>query len=893
MNARMGAPTTPNQPLGAGRWAGLLSPAALFAAAGLLLVGLYALRLTSTVDAVLLVGACVAACVTLGASALRRSGGDRLPWALMAACQALWAVGWVVWQAHVVHAGHAPPPGTLSDLLFLAGDACQVGALALLFRARARGSQLLLDTLLLVGAVAVVTWPTLIGPYMASSTLPVFGRSTQIAYAVADMAVLALLLRGFLWCGRDATLNLVAAAMCAYLAADVAWNWLTLAGAYDAGSASDLGWLAFSVLLGAAGLRPATRPVRRETSGTSLSPSGIALLAVGGLTGPAIMAYERLRHGHTSLVVLAVGTLLSLVVVLRLLVVVRSADRLSRALEDANRRFRSLVENLPLVTYIDEVNEQSSNIYTSPQIEALCGYTREEWQNDPELFVKTLHPEDREATLAQVAECVRTGAAFEGEYRLLTKSGGLVWVRDQSVIVTDDEGRPVHAQGYLLDITARKAAEEEISQLAYHDQLTGLANRLLFERQLTRAVERCAGQERGVAVLYINLDDFKLVNDSFGHATGDAVLRRVADGLRKAATGGITVAHHGGDEFSLLIEAPIDELDALAVEVAERTRDALRQPLPVGPIEVTISASIGISLYPVDGADAATLLKHADSAMHAVKQHGRDAWRRYAGEADDALNKLELVSRLRGAIDRKELRLLYQPIVDLPSGSVVGAEALIRWHSEGTVISPIEFIPLAEHTGLIRPMTHWIVDEVAATIRRFQDHGLKLPVAINVSPAAFDASLPARLLDAAARHGIDPALLGVEITESGIMSDPEQANSVLDALARHGIRASIDDFGTGHSSLSRLAVLPVDTLKIDRSFIRDLNHATSADAIVTSIVQLARALGREPLAEGIETEEQRRLLVAQGCLRGQGFLFSRPIEADALIALATPARKAA
>src|SRR4051812_40293759 len=508
MNGRMGARSASNRLPGPELVARALSPAVLFTGAGLLLTGLYALRLTPTVDTVLLVSSSVAASITLSASALRRQGADRLPWALMAGCQALWTVGWVVWQAYIVRAGHAPAPGSLSDLLFLLGDWCQVGAAGLLFRARARGSQLLLDTLLLAGAVALIAWPTLIGPYLASSSLPVIGRSTQIAYAVVDMAVVALLLRGFLWSRRDATLKLVAAAMACYLASDIAWNWLTLAGAYDAGSASDLGWLLFSILLGAAGLRPATRLAPDEACDAPLSRGGIALLAAGGLTGPAVMAYERLRYGHTSLVVLAGGTLLSLVVVLRLLVVVRSADRLSSALQDADRRLRSLVENLPLVTYIDEVNEQSSNIYTSPQIEALCGYTREEWQNDPELFVKLLHPEDRDATLDRVAHCVRTGEGFEGEYRLLTKSGGVVWVRDQSVILTDEDGRPVHAQGYLLDITGRKAAEQEMSQLAYHDQLTGLGNRLLFERQLTQAIERCAGQACGVAVLYINLDDF-------------------------------------------------------------------------------------------------------------------------------------------------------------------------------------------------------------------------------------------------------------------------------------------------------------------------------------------------------------------------------------------------
>jgi diguanylate cyclase (GGDEF)-like protein/PAS domain S-box-containing protein len=881
----MGAPADTQGSRGPQR--GLPRPAAAFTLVGLAVTAAYAVRAGALLDAVLVVAVTTAAAMSLAVSAVRRPAGHRLPWGLLAAAQAVWAGGWVAWEAHIVRLGTAPSPGTGADLVFLAGDALMLVALALLFRTRKFGGQLLLDTLLVAGAVALVAWPTLVGPYLETTTLPAIGRTTQIAYALVDAAILGLLVRGYLWRRHDRTLNLVAAGMSCYLVADLTWNWLTLTGHYVAGSTYDLGWVLFSVFLGAAGLMPARAAEERApAAGPSLSRGAMLLLALSGLTAPAVLAFERLATGGTSLPVLIGGSLLSLVVVCRLLVVVGRAERLSLALYQADRRFRSLVENLPLVSYVDEVDERSSNIYTSPQITALCGYTPEEWQADPDLFVKLLHPDDREATLARQAECVATGEGFEGEYRLMTRSGGIVWVRDQSTIVRDDDGNPLHAQGYLLDITGRRAAEDEAEQLAFHDPLTGLANRLRFERELAQSLEQCSPDGTGVAVLYVDLDDFKLVNDSFGHQTGDLVLCRVADSLRVAASEVALVARQGGDEFLLLLEAPVAELSGVAVDVAERIRAALRRPLPVGPIEITASGSIGISLYPLDGQDGSTLLKHADSAMYTVKQHGRDAYRRYAGEADDALNKLDLVSRLRGAIDRDELHLLYQPIVDLQSGRIVSAEALLRWHPDGAVIPPTAFIPLAEHTGLIRPMTHWIIDEVSAAIRFFVDQGLHLPVAINVSPAAFDAGLPARLLEAADRHGIDHRLLGVEITESGIMDDPDQANSVVEALARHGIPVSIDDFGTGHSSLSRLAVLPVKTLKIDRSFINDLNRRPSADAIVASIVQLAAALGRVPLAEGIETPEQHASLVARGCKLGQGFLFSRPIEAAELARLA-------
>ena len=467
-----------------------------------------------TAQAALLVGFAAAAAAALAVGVRRHRPQHPLPWLLLAACQGCWAVGWALWQLHVLRHGVAPAPGSPADAVFLLGNAAQVGALAFLVGRRGRRSGALLDTSILAVAIGVIAWALLIGPYAGSDGLPTAARLTQILYAAGDVAVLALTLRLALWRpARQPALELVALAMAACLIADARWNWLTLAGGYQAGTWTDLGWLAYAALVGAAGLHPSiARGAGTEDSRPSLSRLGAALLGVAAVTPLAVIGGE-LAHGRASWAVVGAGGVLCGLVVLRLLGVVRRVEQLSARVRAADARFRNLVEQLPLVTYIDAVDDSASNLYTSPQTEMLLGYTPTEWADDPHMFERLLHPEDRARVLALVEHCNRTGERFLAEFRLIARDGREVWVRDESVIIYDEHGEALHAQGYMFDITARRRAEDELAHRAYHDPLTGLPNRLLFEQRLDEAIAG-SGEEAGVAVLYADLDEFKLVNDS-------------------------------------------------------------------------------------------------------------------------------------------------------------------------------------------------------------------------------------------------------------------------------------------------------------------------------------------------------------------------------------------
>ena len=428
-----------------------------------------------------------------------------------------------------------------------------------------------------------------------------------------------------------------------------------------------------------------------------------------------------------------------------------------------------------------------------------------------------------------------------------------------------------------------RAANVELERLAFNDPLTALANRTLFKRHLDLAVERRRRSDGCVAVMFIDLDDFKLVNDSFGHSAGDELLRQAADRLRTVTRRSDVVARQGGDEFLCLI----DDVDAEGAEViAGKIVEVLNPPFIVASAEVYVSASVGVSVFPLDADSSEELLKHADIAMYTAKHAGRNNAQLYARTTDSALAQLSLTSSLHRALERDEFVLHYQPIFDLISGRMLKAEALVRWnHPERGLVLPGEFISNAERNGLIAPISNWVAREACRQSAAWQREGLDLPVAFNLPPALWQPGLMSYLLTTMAEFDLVGDRLIVEITESALSADPGRGEPLAEQLRAAGLQLAIDDFGTGHSSLSRLAKLPVSTLKIDGSFIRDIPEHPAAATLVTSIIQLAHNLGLEALAEGIETPAQREFLISRGCTVGQGFLLSHPLPAEEIPAL--------
>ena len=446
------------------------------------------------------------------------------------------------------------------------------------------------------------------------------------------------------------------------------------------------------------------------------------------------------------------------------------------------------------------------------------------------------------------------------------------------------------------DITERKEAEHRIARLAYFDSLTGLPNRQSFLDRVDREVRRAAPHKRRLAVLFMDLDGFKNINDTLGHASGDLVLQwtaqRLRNGLRPSDLlsrnddDSYGLARLGGDEFTALILDIERPEDALAV--AERIGLLMRQPFVLEGREVVVTASVGIALYPEDGLDSARLLKHADTAMYHAKNLGRDNAQLYnAALTEEILQRLELDTSLRAALVRDEFHLVYQPQVDLATGRIHAVEALIRWtHPQRGLVSPLEFISMAEENGLIERIGLWVLRTACAQAAAWNAQGLRLGIAVNLSPAQFaDSDLPEKVMLTLAQTGLDPSLLELEVTEGSLMVNSVATRAALQTLRDHGVHIALDDFGTGFSSLSYLTRMPIGNIKIDKCFVNGLLGGGESTAIISAVLAMAHSLGMRVTAEGVETAEQAVALQAMGCDSLQGFHFSRPVMASAIPAL--------
>ncbi len=515
-------------------------------------------------------------------------------------------------------------------------------------------------------------------------------------------------------------------------------------------------------------------------------------------------------------------------------------------------------------------------------------------------ILERAHPEDREFIRASLDRALLEGMPLRIDHRAVLPDGSLRFVHLQAQVQPGINGRPQLLSGIAQDITERKRAEDEIRFLAFHDSLTRLANRRLFKEFLKQALARSRRNGGTVAILFIDLDHFKRINDTLGHSMGDLLLQRVSDRLAKCvresdcvsrvAPGpeeSANVSRFGGDEFIVLLEDMAAETGGEAV--AQRILEVLTAPMVLGDQEVVVSASIGIAVSPLDGEDSDTLLRKADAAMYHAKEVGRNNYQRFRERlpAPDRA-QLSLETDLRHAIEEAALEVYYQPKIDLRTGQPIGAEALARWnHPELGMIPPSEFIPVAERTGLISALGDFVLRTACLQAKRWHEEGLgPLRVSVNLSPQQFkSAAIVDTVRQILAETDVNPALMELEITESTLMENEDAAIEALVAIKGIGLTVSLDDFGTGYSSLSYLKRFPIDTVKIDRSFVRDIPADSDDAAIIAAIISMGGALGMRVLAEGVETEEQRAFLSERGCDEMQGYLMSPPVPADAMAEL--------
>ena len=482
----------------------------------------------------------------------------------------------------------------------------------------------------------------------------------------------------------------------------------------------------------------------------------------------------------------------------------------------------------------------------------------------------------------QMFQALESTGEWSGEIWNRRKSGE-VYPQWQTIrVIHDDQGQVSHYVAVFSDISAMKNSEHELAHLAHHDPLTDLPNRLLFTDRAEQALASAQVHKRGCALLLMDLDHFKIINDSLGHNVGDQLLKLVAERLSGLFGPGVTLARLGGDEFAVLAESCPQVVQAAAL--AQRMLNAMKDPFIFDGNQLFISASIGISLFPSDALSAEQLLRNADSALFKAKSAGREGYALYTEELTaHAQHRVEIAGELRRALDQHELRVYYQPVHDLHDSRLVGVEALVRWqHPERGLVPPGEFIPIAERTGLIADIDAWVMDQACRQMCQWLADGAPLSfIAINVSSRLFARrELYEQVAQVLHATGLDPAFLELEVTESAVMDDPEVALEQLHRLRELGLRLAIDDFGTGYSSLLRLKRLPVQKLKIDQGFVAGLPWDEDDAAIVRVVIALAKSMGMQVHAEGIEQVEQARFLLDQECDMGQGYWFGRPMPAD-------------
>lgn len=562
------------------------------------------------------------------------------------------------------------------------------------------------------------------------------------------------------------------------------------------------------------------------------------------------------------------------------LLIVRSVVSVHRSEEAVRLRDRAVASSTNAVVIIESSKPGAPIVYVNAAFERITGYAAAEVIGKNCRFL--LRDDHDQPELEAIRAAFRDQRECHVTLRNYRKDGSLFWNDVYLAPVRNESGQVTNFIGVETDVTDVKRRQDELEHLASHDALTGLPNRSLLHDRLQQAIAYAQRQRSVVAVASINLDRFKVINDSLGHVAGDCVLRTTAERIKSCLRQSDTVARSGDDEFVLVVydQASEEGISSLL----NRILDATSKPFSLDKHELFVTCSIGVSFYPRDGRDATALLRNADAAMYQAKARGRNNFRFYAAEMNAKVaGRLSLASGLRRALDRNEFLLHYQPQIDLYSGRITGAEALIRWqHPTRGMVAPGMFIPVAEETGLILPIGEWVVHTACTQARERLKAGFPpLNVSVNVSVRQFmRKDLVESLLKTVKHSQLDTQDLELEVTESLIMNNAEEFIAILKKLKETGIKLAIDDFGTGYSSLNYLKRMPIDRLKVDQSFVRDINKDTPSTTIVEAIISLGHSLRLKVIAEGVETGEQLEFLRHRGCDEFQGFYFSRPIPAD-------------
>ena len=824
----------------------------------------------------------------------RGTGWLRHSWILLGASCAAWGIGQLIWTVYETGFGREVPFPSWADAGYLMAVPLAAAGLIVMPAATqtmAGRLRIVLDGVMVALALLCTSWILVLGPLFAAGGDGGLATVLGLAYPVGDVVTITMLIFAILRArlggeaGRQ-PLYLIGLGLTAIALSDSAFVYLTSQTSYGSGSFIDIGWFVGFAIMFVAARRPerAAALAHEEHGLRSISSLAIAYAPV------VVMAVTVLLQHYFGDTIdgAAEGAAMAvlLLIVLRQVLTLRENFALVRNLEDrverrtselrrGEERFRSLVQNSSDVVTIADAD--GTIRYLSPSVRRVFGYEYGDLLGTP--LTALIAPKQRRGFREALWQsAIEPGGTTVGEFLVVDSQGR---ARPAEITVTNLIDDP-SVGGLVLntrDIGDQKRLQDELTHQAFHDSLTGLANRALFKDRVQHALIRSRRRFRPLAVLFLDLDRFKAINDSFGHASGDAHLTAVSQRLSGCVRAEDTVARLGGDEFAVLVENRAG--DAELEVVAERIKEMFRDAIVIDGRELVVAASIGIALSETGEETADDLLRNADLAMYRAKAGGGGARLYHPDMHTGIIERLELESDLRHALEREELYLVYQPIVDLATGRVSGAEALLRWqHPVRGVISPAEFIPVAESTGLIIPIGEWVLRQACREARRWRDlpGGGQLSVSVNLSGRQLQTSelpsvVPQALLDA----GLAPDRLMLEMTESVMIDGDDETLALLHELRRLGVRLGVDDFGTGYSSLSYLHRFPIDVIKIDRSFVERLTGEGDETSLADSIVRIAHGLRVTTVAEGIEDAAQLRALQAMGCDHGQGFYFARPM----------------
>jgi diguanylate cyclase (GGDEF)-like protein/PAS domain S-box-containing protein len=826
----------------------------------------------------------------------------RLAWYLIAAGQAFFVAGDVLSYNYVALFGKALPFPSVADAVYLAGVyPCTAVGLLLLIRRRNPGRDWasLMDAMIVTIGLALLSWVFLISPYAHDTTLHLGVKLVSIAYPLGDILLLGVAVRMAVGGGRRGpAFYLMVSAIAAVLATDSIYGWIQLHGSYTPGDPLDGGWILYYVLFGAAALHPSMKNVSDVAADrvrvTRVRMAGISCAA---LIAPVVEMVKISTQGVSDAVIVGAATIVMFgLVVVRMFGLVRAEETAAMregVLREKVLRTASEVRLGALVQHSSEVilllTSDMAVEYASPSVRQVLGYDIAEFVG--RRFIDAVPEEDRALVESALSGLhARTSAPFEVlEFRIRHRDGRLLHTE---CLFTD---LLTHAavNGIVVnlrDITERKQFEEQLIYQAFHDPVTDLANGALFRDRVVHALSRRGGPDRCLAVLFLDLDDFKIINDTFGHDAGDEVLRTISKRLRSALRESDTAARLGGDEFAVLLEDVADE--TAVSRIAAELLELIGAPLSWEGQELSVNCSIGIAV--VQSTDTSTsttfddLLSNADVAMYQAKAAEGNTFRHFRPEMQETVvAELALRADLKAALAANELTLVYQPIFDLEVDEISGYEALLRWdHVVRGSVPPATFIPVAEDAGLIVALGRWVLEracEDAVAFQKDDPHTHHRVLSVNISAQQLTrAELVDEVRNALRSSGLDPHCLMLEITESLLISDVQLAIERLSALRDLGVQIAIDDFGTGYSSLSYILQLPIDVLKIDKQFIDSVDRDDKESRLTAAIIGLARTLDLRCIAEGIERPAQHERLKELGCGYAQGFLLGRPMSSGAL-----------